>query len=180
MTSPIGKSDELIANSRQRIKPLPIGSSPVGKPVFMITRRAKSSGISLAENDLTLSFIQVVNAQSIHIDIMWLKGKIWQVLEALFWCTNNWHGCFSFNCGSKATARTMFQRAALFIMITHLLQSHEEILERIAALVREAISHSIGINVQCGIQNTGEKLHAFTATNTYARQLIGGLRILYS
>ena len=74
----------------------------------------------------------------------------------------------------------MFQRAVLFIMITHLLQSHEEILERIAALVREAISHSIGINVQCGIQNTGEKLHAFTATNTYARQLIGGLRILYS
>ena len=58
--------------------------------------------------------------------------------------------------------------------------SSHRILERIATLVREAISHSIGINVQCGIQDTGEKLHAFTATHTYARQLIGGLRILYN
>src|SRR6266705_4310784 len=58
--------------------------------------------------------------------------------------------------------------------------SSNRIFERIATLVREAISHSIGINVQGGIQNTGEKLHAFTATHTYARQLIGGLRILYS
>src|SRR5690242_6242695 len=48
MTSPTGRTDELEANSRHHTKSLPIGSSPVGKPVFIITSRAKRSGFSLA------------------------------------------------------------------------------------------------------------------------------------
>jgi hypothetical protein len=43
-----------------------------------------------AKDDFALALIYVMDAHAIDFDIMWLKRKIWQVLETLVWRANNW------------------------------------------------------------------------------------------